>query len=296
MELSHLQAFIAVARAGGFAAAAQAQGLAPSSVTRAVAKLEARLDARLFQRTNRRVALTDAGAALLARLEPALEEIEAALDEASAGEKAPAGLLRITASTAYGQLVIAPRLGAFRTQFPDIDIELLLSDATADLISERIDIAFRHGALADSGFIAQRFQNVEYQLVASPGFLASAPRIRTPDDISRCPCLSFTYPAFADGWRFMRDGEIIDVAITPALKVTNALTLADCARRDMGLAILPDWALSEDLGTGRLKRVLPSWRIGGLRDENAAAISIVTPSRAFTPAKTRAFIDFMRRR
>ncbi len=294
MELAQIRAFVAVARKGGFAVAAKALDIAPSSATRAVAALEASLGVRLFQRTTRRVNLTEAGEALLERVAPALEEIEAAFEKAKAGGGEPSGVLRVSASVSYGQIVVVPTLASFRERYPGISLELALTDAVVDLVADRIDVALRHGRLQDSSFIAQRLHGVEYWLVASPGYLEGRPRIRSPKDIARHAQLSFPYAAFSARWRFQRADAAVNVAIDPILRVSNAVALAECARAGLGIALLADWTVASDVADGRLKRILPGWRASGDVEPAHAAVSIITPSRAYVPAATRAFVDHLR--
>jgi DNA-binding transcriptional LysR family regulator len=293
MELTQLRAFIAVAHSGGFAPAAHALDVAPSTITRAVANLEASLGVRLFQRTTRSVTLTDVGESFLARITPALDEIDGAADFASSGEAAPSGVLRVSASVSFGQNVIAPKLKTFCDQYQDLNVELILSDAVADLISERIDIAVRHGSLDDSSLIAQRLTDVRYRLVASPDYLQIAGVPSHPKDLVDHACLTFTYPAFRSRWLFKKRGRIFPIEINPTTRISNAAALATCVKDGMGLALLADWMADRDLADGSLLHVLPSWTPSGI-DNDDAALWIVTPSRQFVPRKTRVFIEFIR--
>ncbi len=295
MELTQLRAFVEVARAGGFAAAAETRNVAPSSVTRAVAGLERSVGVRLFQRTTRKVSLTEAGERLLARIGPALEEIEAAQDDVAGAAGALSGRIRVSASVSFGQRVIAPRLDAFCAQNPSLSVDLLLSDSIADLIGERIDLAVRHGALADNSLIAQRLKTVRYRLVASPGYLKGAPPITHPNDVARHRCVTFSYPAFQSHWRFRdRAGPPVDVKIDAHVTLTNALAIAECVKRHMGLAVLADWMVDDDIANGALTEVLPGWAVGGVQDVSDAALWLMLPSRSFVPAKTVRFAEFLR--
>ena len=207
MEISQLKAFAAVAQAGGFAPAAAALDVAPSSVTRAVANLEQSLGIRLFQRTTRTVTLTEEGVRFLDRILPALEEIDAAVDNLSDSGTEFSGNLRIAASVSFGQMVLAPRIKQFTEHNPFVTIELILSDTVTDLISERIDVAIRHGELSDSTLIARRLCDVQYRLVASPDYLSKAKKITRPADIVNHPCLTFPYESFRSSWLFSKRGK-----------------------------------------------------------------------------------------
>ncbi len=295
MELTQIEALAAVVRTGGFAAAARERGSAPSSITRAVAALEETLGVRLLERTTRQVSLTEAGAAFLARAGPALDELAAAREAAAAGRRSPAGLLRVSASTTFGQTVIAPRLGDFAARYPDVVVELSLSDAVVDLIADGIDLAVRHGALKDSALVAARLCGVRYLLAASPDYLAGAPALERPEDIPNHRSLAFVFPAFGRAWTFERGEARIDIEIAPTFRANNAGAIAAAARAGAGLALLADWTIADDFAAGRLVRALPKWSVRGAGAPEDAAISLVTPSRAFTPAKTEAFARFLRK-
>lgn len=291
MKLDDLATFVAVYRAGGFAPVANERGVAPSSISRAIASLEAHLQTRLFQRTTRKLTPTEAGDAYYARVAAVVEELEAARAEAIDQTREPTGLLRVTASVSFGQIVIAPRLSAFRAAFPRITLELVLSDRPLDLVAERIDVAVRHGRLRDNTSISRKLMDVRYHLVASPRYLANAPPIHAPDDIAAHRTASFSYDAFRDTWRFRRADDAREVPIRPALIVTNAAALAQCVRDGAGLALLADWTIRDDLANGALVDVLPDW-VGSGADVDPS-VWLVFPSRAFVPAKTRVFGDFL---
>ena len=304
MDLDQLELFTAVYRCAiergeGFAAVARERNLAPSSVSRAIASLETSLEARLFQRTTRKLEPTDAGEAFYRHILPLLEELEAARAEAQDLARGPAGRLRVTASVSYGQLCIVPRLADFRRRYPDIALELLLSDAALDLVAERIDLAVRHGPLRDSSLIARRLARVRYRVVASPDYLAEAPPIRRPADIADHPCIAFPFEGFRSRWRFRREkaaGEeertIEEVAVTPAIVLSNAAAIRSCARQGLGPALMADWTVAADLKSGALVDVLPGFEAAG--QDFDSAIWLVLPSRRFVPAKVRAFAEFLR--
>ena len=292
MDPSGIRILADVARAGGFAPVARTRGVAPSTLTRAVAALERQVGARLLQRTTRRVALAAAGADFLDRALPALDALDAAR-EAAAGDAEPSGALRVGASTAYGQAVIAPALPAFRARHPGVTVELVLSDARADLIAERLDLAVRHGAMADSGLIARRLAAVRYVVVGSPSYLAASAPVAAPEDLSAHDLLGFDLPAFRAGWTFEGAEETITVPVSPVIAATGALTLRACALSGAGLALLPNWAVAEDVARGTLVRVLPGWTVRGAEADPRAALWLVMPSRAFVPARARAFAEHL---
>ncbi|MCQ8186635.1 LysR family transcriptional regulator [Parvularcula maris] len=292
MDTGRIEAFVAVAEAGSFAGAARAAGVAPSSVTRAVAALEADLGVRLLNRTTRRVTLTEAGESYLARVTPALEELTAADDAARSVSQHPAGLLRVAASVTYGQIVLMPRLAEFHATYPDIRVELSLADSKADLVAERIDVAIRHGAMADSSHIVRRLHWVRYVLVAAPSFL-SRTMIEEPEVISE-HALAFSFAPFRASWTFDKDGEAQTVDLTPRFVSNNALALRSAALDGLGVALLADWTVQADLAAGRLVPVLSDWSVRATGAATDPGVWLVTLSRAFVPQKVDAFARWLR--
>lgn len=291
MNLEQLAAFVDVYRAGGFAPVAKERAVAPSSVSRAIAALEGQLEVRLFQRTTRRLQPTEAGEAFFRRIAPLIEEIDAARAELADRAGRPTGRLRVTASVSFGQICIVPLLAAFRERYPQVELELILSDAALDLVGERIDVAVRHGALADSSMIARRLAAVRYRVVASPKYLKHASTIGRPADLQSHPCIAFSYEGFRSQWRFRRNGAVETVEIAPAITVSNAAAIRDCALSGLGPALLADWTVAADLAAGRLVDVFPGYRAAGATFESA--VWLVFPSRTYIPAKARAFADFL---
>ncbi len=293
MDLTQLKTFVDVHRSSGFAPVAKDRGVSPSSISRAIASLEASLEVRLFQRTTRQLSPTEAGDAFFRRVLPLVEELEDACAEASEGTTHPSGRLRVTCSVSFGQICIAPRLKAFRTAFPDIELDLILSDAQIDLLAERIDLAVRHGPLAESGLVARKFSDVRYRLVASPDYLLGTEPIENPTDVSGHPCIAFSYDGFRTRWQFRSGEQSHEIAIAPTITASNAVTIRQCARDGLGLALLADWTIERDLRAGRLVEILPEWQAAGASFDSS--IWLVFPSRRFVPAKTRAFADFLLR-
>ena len=296
VNIEDLETLMHVVRGGSFAAAARALAVDPSSVSRSVASLESELGTRLFQRSTRRIALTEAGAVFAQRLEPLLEEWrqvrEAAVD--TAGEAR--GTLRVSVSNTFGLRRVVPLLPAFRRAHPALDLELMLTDALVDLVAERIDIAVRSGALQDSNLIAVPLLGTRYRVVASPAWArANRGRLHAPQDLERCDCLSFSLPGFRDRWTFARgeSGPTTVVTVRPRLLVTNGLALRECTLAGMGATPLPDWLIDDDLAAGRLVDLFPRHRVAFA--DAPTAIWLVYPSRSYVPAKVRAFIEFMRK-
>src|SRR5262249_29097109 len=209
MNTADLQTLMTIIRLGSFAAAARELHVDPSSVSRTVASLESELGTRIFQRNTRQLAVTEAGALFVERVGPLLEELELVRHAAADTAAQPRGMLRVTASNAFGLKRLVPLLPAFCAAHPELNVDLVLTDAIVDLVAERIDVAIRLGALRDSALIAVPLLKMRYRVVASPGWVeALVEPLREPRDLERCDCVTFSMPGFRDRWFFRAgDGE-----------------------------------------------------------------------------------------
>lgn len=291
MNTDHIKIFLAVYRAQSFVAVAKDRNVSPSSITRAVAALESSLSTRLFQRSTRIVTPSEAGDAYYKRIAPIIDAFDETHDNLTQRISGPSGRLRVTASVSYGQIVIAPKLSAFRERFPDIELELILSDSRVDIISEQIDVAIRLGRLPDSALTARKLSDVTYKLVASPDYLSGRDPVNAPEDLARHDLITFTYSDFRYEWRFQKRDVQQLMPITPCMTISNAVAIQHCIRDGMGIALLADWTVAKDLKSGRLTEILPQWRLSGANQDTS--VWIVYPSSRYIPAKTRAFVDFI---
>jgi len=296
MNTADLDTLMTIIRLGSFAAAARELRVDPSSVSRTVAALEAELGTRLFQRSTRRLAMTEAGSLFVERIGPLLEEIELVRHAATDTAAETRGTLRVTASNAFGMKRLVPLLPEFCAAHPELHVELVLTDAIVDLVADRVDIAIRLGALRDSGLIALPLLKMRYRVVASPAWVAAlAEPLRAPRDLERCDCVTFSTPGFRDRW-FFRTGAAAaktPVAVRPRLTSTNGLVLRECALAGLGASLLPDWLIGDDLAEGRLVDLYPKHEVAVVDAPTGAWL--VYPSRSYVPAKVRAFIEFMRK-
>ena len=290
MNLDHVKLFVAVYRAGSFTSVAKDLNVVASSVSRAIATLEGQLKTRLFQRTTRTLTPTQAGERYFQRVEALVEEFDLVHQEVMDHSLKPSGTLRVTASISFAQIVITPLLKEFCERYPDIHLELSLSDARTDIVAEQFDVAIRHGVLPDSSLVARRLVDVNYLLAASPQYLQQTTPVLAPKDIEGHSLVTFTYPEFNSAWHFRCNGEVDDIPIKPTLSLTTASAIKECAINGMGITMLADWSIKEELSDGRLEKVLPEWDIAGANADSA--IWLVYPSRAFIPAKTAAFANF----
>ncbi|MEM7586810.1 MAG: LysR family transcriptional regulator [Acidobacteriota bacterium] len=298
MELEDLRAFVGVVRRGSFAAVAREQQVDPSSISRAIARLESELDLRLFHRTTRRLTPTEAGALYFDRVEPLIGELEAARSQASDAGHRPAGTLRIAAPVSFSQLNLVPLLPELSRRYPDLAFDLVLTDAELDLVAERIDVALRLGPLRDSGLIATRLAVMEPRICASPEYLARRGTPQAPHELVEHDCLVLDMPGFSETWRF-RPAEApestVEVRVPVKLRTSNAVALKQCALGGMGIILQGRWIVGRELEEGRLVELFPGLEATAASFA-APAIWVLYPSRSYLPLKVRVFVDFMKRR
>ena len=255
MNLRGIALFVRVCDEGSFSAAARAEGIAQSMVSRHVASLEEELGVELLSRTTRRVEPTSAGRAFLGRAREVLGTLTAARTELGDSEEKPSGFLRVTAPTTLGRRYLMPVVVGFMERHPAVRIELRLKDSNADLVSEGIDLAIRVGALADSALKCQRLGVSRLVPVCSPGYLAKCGPIRDISDFERLdPIMIRSGGRLVRGWR-TPDGQNF-VGGEPRVIVDDLEAAQSAAIAGLGMTLLPTWLISEDLAAQRLVSLL----------------------------------------
>ena len=287
-DFEGLAMFAKVAEERSFAGAARAMGVSVATVSRAVSRLEERLGARLFNRTSRRLALTDFGHSLAERATRLYDEAEAAENAVREMSSRPRGLIRFAVPMSFGLRWVAPLLPEFFRLYPEIAIDLHLSDATVDLVGDGFDAALRIAVLPDSSLVARRLCGVSPVVLAAPSYLARHGEPRHPRDLNGHHCLGYAYRRRQDIWHFTNSaGE--EESVTPAgpLRVTNADALVPMLLEGLAIAELPEFMAAEHLATGRLTAILTDWSLpkGGLY--------FITPSARTRPAKVGVLADFL---
>ncbi|RZL37751.1 MAG: LysR family transcriptional regulator [Rubrivivax sp.] len=298
-RLEDLQAFARVVDARGFSGAARLLGTTKSAVSKQVVRLEAQLGTRLLHRTTRSVSPTAEGSAVYERALRLLDENLALETELAGRRDEPRGVLRLSVSTAFGNLQFTSLMAEFCARHPQIDVVLGLNDRYVDLAEEGFDVVLRLTNKPADGLVARRLAAIRFVLCAAPAYLAAHGAPQAVADIAGHRCLRFGYLQSPDRWRF-RHAELgeADVETRGALRFESGLTanssesLRVAALAGMGLAVLPTYAIGADLRAGRLQAVLPGWQpIGGLADADTL-FAVYLPSRHAAP-KVRALIDFM---
>ncbi|MFD6321240.1 LysR family transcriptional regulator [Methylorubrum thiocyanatum] len=282
--------FAVVADALSFARAAEELGLSKATVSKAVARLETRLGARLFHRTSRRLALTEAGR--LAREDAAglLAAGEAAEARALDANGVPRGRVRLAAPMSFGVAHLAPVLPEFLAAHREVSVDLHLSDALVDLVGGGFDLGLRIAALPDSSLRVRRLCGVRRSLVATPAYLERYGAPQHPADLKSRACLGYAYLPTPDRWPFTNAaGETVAIIPEGPLRANNADALAPALRAGLGLAVQPDFTIWEDLKSGRLERVMPDWQPPPI------ALNLVMPPGLPRPARVSALIAFLER-
>ncbi len=293
MDFTALRMFVAVAQRGNFAAVAREFDADPSTVSRTIANLEEELGLRLFQRTTRSVTLTEGGEVYRSHIEPLLEDIEIALDEALAVGASPKGTIRITASNAFGQICLTPLLPRMREAFPELRIEMVLTDSPLDLVAERIDLAIRLGNRAGGNVVSTKLFDNRYRICASPAYLKKHGSVRHPQDLVSHDCLMMRSGGTDTVW-IARDaaGNVEEIPVSGDIVISSVMALRKCALDGLGPVMLIDWMVREDLRTGQLIELLPDYEVSGAHARTSAWL--IYPSARYLPLKTRVTIDFLK--
>ncbi|GAB4349515.1 MAG: LysR family transcriptional regulator [Gammaproteobacteria bacterium] len=281
-----LKAFVATAQTGSFTAAADRLGISNRLTSKYVAELENRIGARLLQRTTRKVGLTPAGQALLARAPALLDELDDLLGSVSEESKGLSGLLRIAAPVTFGEIYLKDLLGRFAARHPEVTLDLRLSDAFVDLATEGFDLAFRIGTPEIASLKVRRLGATKIRVVASPEYLARRAAPCDPQDLQHHLCIVDTNRVDATRWRFLQRNREITVSVPHRLKVNSARVARDWAVAGHGIAYCPDFVLHRDIAEGRLVPLLERHEIP------AQPINAVYLQGHILPRKVRALIDF----
>ena len=285
--LQQFIAFVETAKHGGFAAAAREQGVAPSTLAKAVARLEAALGVKLFHRTTRQVRLTPDGERLYQRCQRVLAEVEDLQVEASGTRASVSGMLRIDLPAFYGKRFVLPLLAGLMQRHPQLQIDLRLSDAYVDLVREGVDLALRIGPLRDSTLVARRVDKQQLVLCASPAYLRARGTPRRIEELSGHDVVVFRLPTSGRDrpWQLRQRGKAVERVPRAQVRIDDGEGLVEALKLGMGLCQLPDMMVQGELERGELVELLPSCR------PEPMPIHIVYPSGRLLPERVRVAIE-----
>ena len=291
--LTGMRLFNKVAETGSFSAAGRAIGLAPSSVSRQISALEDQLHTRLFNRTTRKLHLTEAGEIYYGHTERILSEIEAANTAVSELHEEPRGTLRLNIPVVFGRRYIATTLPEFQERYPDVDVELQVTDHYVDLIEEGADLAIRVGGLTNTSFIARKLTGIKRLMVASPGYLQKHGVPKKPEDLRNHNCLRFRVHPGESHWELVnkKTSKATDISVTGNLVSNNVEAINGAMLSGGGIALLPSWVVGKDIQRGDAQVIMPDYR--AKPTDVDSAVYAVYPYTRNVSAKVRAYIDFI---
>jgi DNA-binding transcriptional LysR family regulator len=281
-----LREFTAVVESGGFTAAAAALNVSTSFVSRQVRRLEARLGARLLNRTTRSVTLTDLGRTYYERSREILDQLDSLESDMADLQQTPRGLVRVTAAGVYAERYVAPALAEFTERYPDVRIELDTRMRVVDIVAEGFDLAVRTSALDDSSLVARKVRDRRMIVAGSPSYFAKHGRPKTPDDLRRHNCLRLG----TMDWRFAWPDAVRTVRVRGSWSSDNGRALVAAAVRGRGLVRLTDYYMDAELARGELEIVLADF------EPSDTATWLVYPDRQYLPTRVRYLLDFLAER
>ena len=290
-RFAELSAFVAVAEHRNFTKAAAQLAISPPTLSQTIRSFEERLGVRLFNRTTRSVALTEAGERLLADAQPVLDGMDKAIEAVNAFRDKPIGTLRLSMPRAVATTLVGPLLQQFLAKFPEIKLEVTTDDTHSDIVSGRFDAGIRIGERIAKDMIAVRLVD-EFRImaVASPAYLAHHPRPSTPEDlhVHNCVRLRWDWDGSVQSWVFENAGRRIEVAVDGSLVLNDMYLVVNAVLDGIGVGYVSELLISSHIANGRLVPLLGNWC------GHVSGVFLYYPSRRQMPGALRAFIDFMR--
>jgi len=288
--LAELTAFVAIADQRSFRAAAGTLGVSPSALSHSMRGLEGRLGVRLFNRTTRSVALTEAGEQLLLRVRPAMADLEDAVNQVASAHDRPSGLIRISASEASARQIVRHVLPGFLAAYPDIHVEFVVDTRLVDIVADGFDAGIRVFEDVPRDMIAVRFgADMRFAAVASPDYLAQHAPPKTPDDLAQHRCIRFRFESGAlYRWDLERRGKSASIDVDGPMTLGNLNLMIEAALAGIGIAWIPENQVTEELASGRLVHLLPEW------SPSFAGLCLYYPANRHPPTALRLFADAVR--
>ena len=293
-QFAAIQTFIKVVEAESFSEAARQLGLAVSSVTRQVNSLEKMLNTQLTNRSTRNITLTAQGLKYYQKVVPILQDLETANLSVAERDETPRGLLRISLPVAFGRLYIAPLIKSFLTQYPEIKLNLTLSDALANPVEEDLDLVIRFGNLDRSGasWLVKKIASYTRKVCGSKAYFQKYGTPEHPDDLVEHNCLCFSYSTGYEIWRFKRNQEICEVKVNGSLVANNSEVLLKACLDGVGLILMPTWLIGKDLQTSKLRSLFNDFQFYPQIDMDTGIYALYLPNRRHS-LRVKTFIDFL---
>lgn len=287
-RFGEMEVFVRAVESGGFSAGARALDMSPSAVSKLVSRLENRLGTRLVNRSTRRLQLTPEGCAFYERSVVILADLKEAEQCAAAGE-APRGRLRVNANVPFGKHFLLPLLPQFLARYPEISVDIALSDTVVDLLEARADVAIRAGPMKSSSLVARKLGATRMMIVGAPAYFAMRGMPRSADELKRHNLLGPSYARTMPAWPVLQGGAVVDVTPTGNVQASDGEALRELALAGIGLARIAAFQVRDDLAAGRLANVLEEANPGDLEDVHAVFLGNGGP----VPARVRALLDFL---
>jgi DNA-binding transcriptional LysR family regulator len=283
-----MDVFVRVVELGGFSAAARALAMTPSAVSKLVARLEARLGVRLLNRSTRQVQLTAEGGVFYERSVRVLADLADA-ERGAAANDSPRGRLSVNANVPFGEAALLPLVPAFLERYPEVTLDIVLTDEVIDLIEHRTDVAVRAGPLRSSSLVARKLGATRKSILASPAYLARRGTPATPADLAHHNCLGFNRTRALNVWPLRQDGQVVTLPAVGNTQVSDGASLQRLAVAGVGLARLALFHARDDIAAGRLVPVLEDFNPGDLEEIHAVFLG----HGGWLPARVRVFLDFL---
>jgi len=286
-QLEAIRMFVRVVDSGSFSAVAREAGMGQPAISKQIAALEARLGAQLLRRTSRSLSVTEAGQEFYESAVRLIDDLETAVSRVGRGQTAPSGLVRVTVAPVFGRVHLLPRLGEFFARFPDIVVEIVVTDPIVDLVQEGVDVAIRHGPLSDSTLVARKIATTPVVTVATPEHLERHGQPRSPSDLDSHDCVTFVSGGGAWPWRF--EGKFGEIVHQPKgrLRTNDPEQIRAAVLAGLGLAHAPGWLFSREIASGEVRRILRKY------EREPLPIYAVHPAGRRVATKVRVFIDFL---
>ncbi|AYO22003.1 Bacterial regulatory helix-turn-helix, lysR family protein [Vibrio owensii] len=287
-QLSAMRAFVRVVQTGSFSATGREMNTSQTTISKKVAALEKKIGVKLLARSSRDHALTPAGAKYYQTCVDILGELDEAEAEARSEVASPQGTIRISAPVAFGRILLAPIMAEFFQRYPDIKVDLQLSDQHTDLISDGIDVAIRAKQLEDSTLIARHLFDNPMLVLAAPNYLQQHGEPKTPEDLKQHNCLVYSRMKDINVWSFTKQNQKHAVAVNGNFQSDNGDVLLEVALTGMGIVTLPIWMVEHHLKEGRLTQLMSDYT-----GQNLPFNAVYLQSR-YTPLKVRCLIDYLK--